>query len=464
MSSPIIWIVIPAIAAIIMWTFNHKRMATMFSTTGLCIFLTLLAIFMPIDSQINFGGLSFNIGTDLVFFGRRFVLDDSIRPVLGFLYGMGAFWFLGAYFSDAHRYFWPFGMLILSLLVGALAVQPFFYTALIIEVAVLLSIPILYPPGKKISQGGLRYLIFQSLAMPVILFAGWFAAGVEANPGSQSLIFQAVIFLGLGIAFWLAVFPFYSWIPLLLDETHIYSASFIINILSNICLFTIFNLLNSFEWLRSFSQLPEILRLIGGIMVFSGGVWAIFERRLSRLLGYAIILETGMSMIALSLLNRDGYQVFLAMLIPRIIAVAVWTICLVVFFSEELFTVRDLTGVLKRKPFTTISFLIAYMTLGGLPLLAIFPLRFVLYENLAAQSWITAIWVFVGHILFLITGFRLIYQALNFKNIDWNFQEKWPLVILSSIGAFGLFLMGIFPDWLLKISAIIIKSFPHLGF
>ena len=464
MSSPIIWIVLPAIAAIIMWLYNHNRLATMLSSLIICVILCLLAIFMPIDSQVNLGGLSFHIGTDLVFFGRRFFFDDSFRPILGFLYGMGAFWFFGAYFANAHRYFWPFGLLILSLLTGALAVQPFFYTALIIEVAVLLSIPVLYPPGKKITQGGLRYLIFQSLALPVILFSGWFAAGVDANPGSQSQIYQAVIFMGLGVAFWLAVFPFYSWIPLLLDETHIYSASFMINILNNICLFTVFNLFNSFEWLRTFSLLPDILRLVGGIMIFSAGIWAIFEKRLSRLLGYAIILETGMSLISISLLNADGYHVFLAMLIPRLIAVAVWTLCLGEFISEGYINVVDLSGVLKIRPFTTICFLIAFMTLGGLPLLAIFPLRFILYENLAAQSLTTAIWVFSGHILFLITGFRLIYQVFSNRTGGWKLQEKWSVVALSSLGAVSLFVTGIFPDWLLRISAELLKSFPHLGF
>ena len=373
MSSPIIWIVFPAIFAVITWLFNHRRIATMISSTGLCFILALLAIYLPIDTQVHLGGLSFQVGNELLFFGRRFILLDSIRPILAFYFFTGALWFLGAYFSETHRYFWPFGLLILSLLVGVLAVQPFFYSALLIEIAVLMSIPLLYPPGTRVSQGGLRYLIFQSLAMPIILFAGWFAAGVEANPGSQSLILQAVIFIGLGVAFWLAVFPFYSWVPLLLDETHIYSASFMINLLGTISLLTLFNLINSFDWLRTFPLLPDILRLVGGIMVFSSGIWAIFEKKLSRLLGYAIILETGISLVSLSLLNLDGYLVFLALLIPRLLAVAVWTICLTVFFTDGKFNVSDISGMLKVKPVVTISFLVAYMTLGGILFMKIWP-------------------------------------------------------------------------------------------
>ena len=237
-----------------------------------------------------------------------------------------------------------------------------------------------------------------------------------------------------------------------------------ISILNNICLFTLLNLFDSFEWLRAYPLLPDILRLVGGIMVFTAGTWAIFERRLSRLLGYAVILETGMAMVCLSLLNIDGYRVFLAMLVPRLISMGVWTICLVAFFSEGYFNIEDLSGILRKKPFTTISFLIAYMSLGGLPLLAVFPLRFIIYENLATQSLAAVAWVFLGHILFLVTGFRLVYQVFKSANAQWTLQEKWPLALLTSLGALSLVFMGLFPDWLLRISGALLKSFPHLNF
>ena len=95
----------------------------------------------------------------------------------------------------------------IALLVAALAVEPFLFSALLIEMAVLVSVPLLSPPGHPVGKGVLRYLIFQTLAMPFILFAGWVFGGVEINPADTQLLVQSVVLMGFGFAFWLAVFP-----------------------------------------------------------------------------------------------------------------------------------------------------------------------------------------------------------------------------------------------------------------
>jgi hypothetical protein len=82
-------------------------------------------------------------------------------------------------------------------MVASIAVEPFLYAALFIEMAILLAIPMLssiyHPPGKGI----VRFLIYQTLAMPFILLAGWLLAGVEASPGDLGLTVQSAAMLGM---------------------------------------------------------------------------------------------------------------------------------------------------------------------------------------------------------------------------------------------------------------------------
>ena len=73
-------------------------------------------------------------------------------------------------------------------------------------------------PGR----GVVRFLIYQTLAMPFILLAGWLLAGVEASPGDLALTAQSAAMLGMGFAFLLAIFPLYNWVPLLIEETSPY--------------------------------------------------------------------------------------------------------------------------------------------------------------------------------------------------------------------------------------------------
>ena len=103
---------------------------------------------------------------------------------------------------------------------AARAVEPFLFGAVRVEIAVLVSIPMLVPPGTRPGRGVLRYLIFQTLALPVILLAGWAFNIVQIYPENQAALARASIFLGLGFAFWLGVFPFYTWIPMLSEESH----------------------------------------------------------------------------------------------------------------------------------------------------------------------------------------------------------------------------------------------------
>ena len=68
----------------------------------------------------------------------------------------------------------PLGLAVVGLLVSTLAVEPFLYGALLIEVAVIVCVLMLAPPGETPGQGVLRFLIFQTLGIPFILFTGFY--------------------------------------------------------------------------------------------------------------------------------------------------------------------------------------------------------------------------------------------------------------------------------------------------
>ena len=68
-------------------------------------------------------------------------------------------------------------------MVASIAVEPFLFAALFIELAILLAIPMLVNIQQPPARGVIRFLIYQTLAMPFILLSGWLLSGVEASPG-----------------------------------------------------------------------------------------------------------------------------------------------------------------------------------------------------------------------------------------------------------------------------------------
>ncbi len=153
MNAPLIWMVSPLIIAVVFWLLQRRVTLVIVLSTALCALLALLAWAVPIASAVKLGPWSFEVQSSLTVLGRRFVLDPGDRSFLALIYGIGAFWFFGTRIAGAHRHFIPIGMAVLALMVAAMAVDPFLYAALVVEIAVLLSIPMLVPPGRVVGQG-----------------------------------------------------------------------------------------------------------------------------------------------------------------------------------------------------------------------------------------------------------------------------------------------------------------------
>lgn len=407
LSAPIIWIGLPGFAGLVFWFMRHNQGWVIILSTLSCLGLAALAWVVPIGRLFHIGPLALTINSTLEFAGRRLVLTSGDQTFLVFIFLLCAFWFAGSYAAGANPLLVSFGLGMLALLVSAHAVEPFLYAALLVEMAVLLAVPVLAPPGKLFGQGVLRFLIFQTLGMPFILLAGWALAGVEANPSDPTLVTLSVVFLALGFAFWLAIFPFYTWIPLLAEQSFPYVTGFVLTLLVTVNLLLGLNFLNTFGWLRASPELFVVLRRIGTLMIVTAGVWSAFQKDLARLFGYAVIVETGFSLLAISLGNHTGDILFASMLLPRLIGNGLWALSLSVLLHKARSTsFQDVQGLAGRMPYATAGLAVASLTLGGLPLLAAFPIREVLLEEISRLSLIDAGWALVGMVGMLFSTFR----------------------------------------------------------
>ncbi len=469
MNAPLVWIVFPGVAAVLLFFLRRWERLTVALGAGLALLLALLAWQAPIDKTIVIGPLSLKIISVLPFLGRRFEITDLERPGLLLIYACVAFWFAGSVFAHANRMFVPVGLAMAALFIAALSVQPFLYAALLIEMAVLVSLPLLSPPGRPVGRGVTRYLTFQSLGMPFILFTGWLLAGVEASPGDSAFVVHVAVLMGLGFAFLLAVFPFHNWIPMLAEESHPYAAAFVFFMLPLAVLLFGLGLLDRYAWLRNTPTLFVLLRLAGGLLVVTGGVWAAFQRNLGRILGYAVIVEIGLSILALS----PGYNEagglpllgsFFALLLPRGLALAVWALALTVIQGQvEGLRFRHIQGIAQRMPVATAALLMAHFSLAGFPILAGFPARLALWDGLARSSPLAAFAALLGAAGLLMAGLRtLAVVVMTSDQEPIQFLESRGQEVLLALGGIALFLIGLFPVWVLPGLVNLAKMYTYL--
>jgi len=465
MNAPAVWIFFPILVAASIWLIPSKR-GIAITGSLISLLLAVVAARVPIDTVVSFGSLAFRLNSDFALLGRKLSLTSTDQPVLVIIYGLVAFWLLGTFVAGSSRRLVPLGLAITALLVASLAVEPFLYAAPILEVATLLAAPLLSPPDQKPGRGILRFLTYQTIAMPFILLAGFLLAGVEASPADSILVLRAATLLGIGFAVLLAVFPFHTWIPMLSEEAPPYSIGFILLLFPTINLLFGMGFLDRYTWLRSASALHNTLLTAGLIMLVSGGLWSAFQRHLGRMMGYAVMAQTGLALLALGLSNqRMGVELIFAFIIPRALALGLWSLALAILAARApslLFT--DVKGMLRPYPLAAGGAVVASLSLAGFPLLANFPFTQVLWEQIARGGLSASLWFGLGLSGLCLGSFRMLgVLVLSPEGTPWIFNESGPQRILLGLGWMGLFILGLFPQWTQPLIASLPAVFERLG-
>ena len=463
MNAPVIWIVIPGLLAFTLFWLRYWYRISVLVGALAAGFLALLAGILPVGQAIHLYPLSFEISETLSVLGRRFVLSNADRPLLALIYLLAAYWFGAAYIARAGRLYVPMGMAVVALLTAALAVDPFLYSALFIEVAVLVSIPMLVLPGKTVSRGVLRFLVFETIGTTFILFTGWMLSGIETNPADADIILRSTSLLGFAFMILLAVFPFHTWILILAEETHAYAVIFILVMLPLMISMLGLDFLNRYAWLRETGQAYLLLRWAGVLMVSVSGIWAAFEKHLGRVLGYAVMMEIGYTLLTMGL--RGGYPWYFEMLLPRVIALG--TCALGLTYLQSHFPdlrIETLRGAGRSMPFASAAVILSLFSIAGLPLLAGFPLRLMVWENLAAQSLWGVFLAGVGSVGMAVVGLRaLAVLVMGADEEPWRITEPWPFLFYLGTGMLVIVLIGILPQWLLTPLTAALRAFPSLS-
>ncbi len=464
MSAPFLWIFLPFIVAGILILIRNQKLVTLIA----CIFtffLTLAAWLLPIDTVMTIGSWSIKLTSSVNIFGRSLVLGSQDLSLIALIYGSALVWFAAASVTQSARQLGSLGLAIVALLVSALAVEPFLYAALLIEMAVLLSIPLLSTPGKIPGRGLIRFLIFQTLAMPFILFSGWLLTGIDANPGDLGMVQQAAILIGMGFTFLLAIFPFHSWIPLLTTESTPISVGFILWMFPTVALFFGLGFLDHYSWLRDAPALSNVLTIVGLLMVVSGGILAAFQQHLGRIMGYAVIMEIGFSILSIDLARTVGLNIFFMLLVPRILCLVIWALSLNILQGQvSNLSLGDLKGLLHAYPFASSGLVLANLALAGMPILAGFPPHQAVWGGLASSSNSSIIWALIGSVGLFFSAIKTMtaFSAVP-ESTRWESRETSAQRVLLSIGFFALLLLGLFPQWVLPLWTKLPAIFTHLG-
>lgn len=455
LSTPFVWVVLPLVIGVISVIFINQRIFGIILTSLTAIGLALLAAFFPDSLTLTIGPFSLTFVERLGILGRQITLVDEMLPFISLIYAMTGLWALSSGTPGIPKTFRPTSMVITALLTAALGVQPFLYAALLIETAVLVAVPMLSPSGNETHNGILRYISLQTLALPLILLAGWLLTGVETLPPDSPLIGQATMVLGLGFALWLGVFPFHSWLPMVSQRSHPAVVTFLSFIMPTAILVFGLNFLNRYAFLRTSQSLYATLQTIGALMIVLGGVWTAVQNNLKRAFGFSVLTETGFSLLAVGLSSQGGLTWMLMLFPVRALCFWLWGFILTLIENHaKSMDFKSIQGFARNYPMLAFGLLIAQLSIAGLPLLAAFPIKISMLSAAFGARTSLGTWSFIGNLgLFLFT-IRLLSHLVTPNDTTshhpWRISEKRHEAIPIAVIILSLIIMGLFPHTFLR--------------
>jgi formate hydrogenlyase subunit 3/multisubunit Na+/H+ antiporter MnhD subunit len=118
----------------------------------------------------------------------------------------------------------------------------------------------------------------------------------------------------------------------------------------------------------------------------------------------------------------------------------------------------------RTYPVAVTALVLAHLSTVGFPLLAGFPPRLALWEELAKQSLGNAFWILIG-VLGLLTGAirTLAVFVMAPEKTAWNWNESWAQSIMLGVGVIGLFVIGLFPEVMQPFLTSLPAMFQHIG-
>ncbi len=388
-AGPIALILLPLIMAGTVLTFSRWRSLTALLSTGAALVLGIATLTIPQEQPVRVWGEFYIMpGAPVSLLGRDLVLESNDRTAFAVLFLTSALIFFMAWRSHSRSLLIPVGWVLLSLSAGILLIQPFVYAALFLEIAVVLSIFMLQSEEGPVTRGGMRYLIFSTMALPGLLVTHWLLERYAATPDEIELLSTSATLLAISFALILGVVPFHSWIPALFGDSPPLAGVFVLTVFGNTVWFLLLEFLKAYSWLSSHPSLDSIALTVGLILALVGGTLAPAQRRLSPLVGYGALLENGMMFIALGMRNQTGLALLFLALVTRSLGLGLMALGLdgMRACSDGRDDLEALRGAGWKAPWSTLAFAFGGLSVAGLPLGAGFAWRWSLYRTLAGSD------------------------------------------------------------------------------
>jgi len=321
--------------------------------------------------------------------------------------------------------------------------------------------------GKDVQKVGIKYFIFSAIgayAMLMAIVTIYSLTGsmmidslVAAYPGfslGMQLLIPILLLIGFGVKS--AMMPLHVWASGAYSHAPMAYTSVFSGALSKMGIYGMIIVMVSLvshvpegHWFR------EIIAWMGGITAVMGTLWAIKQDDAKKLLAYSSVAQLGYIIVGV------GIGTPLAMMSGLFLAVMhglfKGTLFMVVGAIERqtgTSNFTEVTGLIRKMPWTFLAALFAIIALAGIPPLGGFIGKWMLYESLiGSEHYLLVIVIFFSSTAAFLYCYKFLFGFfLGQEEKEWSHVKEAPamMVVPMLVLAVTTFVLGVFPGLILK--------------
>ena len=460
MNAPLLWVVVPLASGLLLMLLSSHQRIMKLTALLICLLLGLVALLIPINSMIIFGSQTSLVFTDsLNILGRQLILGRNQQPLLIFLFMLAAFWILASLTVRTHRFQISVLMMQTGLSIGMISVRPLSFSIYFILLLTILPMPILQVQRESDSSGLMRTMLSQILGVTFIGVAFWLMNAVSLNIADTMLTQRTILMMLIGFIFLLGIFPFHSWLVMLMMRYPSFSVGFTVSLQQFSVFYLLLKILNEYTWIRTYNELYRGMVAIGLVMLLFGGLMALFSTFPKRLFAALVLAENGIVLVAIGMKSERELTAAMTLLVLRLLVTLVWAyIDQTESDAQQAHAEALLQGEDPPPSLIDLSAvrLLVYYILAGMPLSLAFPEKIALLSSLSTISPRNSFLLGTGMLLLLVSGVHL-YRRLLAGNASIPTRKKFSPGIL--IAVLLLLALGVFATFVKSGIALLLAPF-----
>lgn len=488
---PILIVVVPLISAFFIPIIGWWRKNFCYSVVIIALFFCLFSSLVTLNIVIHNGTIHYYLGSWNPPWGIEYVVDHLSAFVLVIISCIA---FLVAIYSkksveqelpEKVVFFYTIYLLLVTGLLGIVVTGDMFNLYVFLEIASLAAYALIAVGEDGAPLASFRYVIMGTIgACFYLLGVGYLyvATGslnmndlAQLLPGlyGSKVVLVGFAFFMVGVAVKMALFPLHVWLPDAYTKAPSSASALVAPLMTKVAAYVMIRIMFTiFKPYFSIQILPvtTILSWIAAVAILFGAVLALAQTDLKRMLSYILVSEVGYIALGVGLANRHGFSgAILHILNDAFMMLALFLVVGAIMYKSGEREISQLTYLHRKMPFTMAVFVIAALSVIGIPpTCGFFSKWYLILGAIDARQWVFVAVLLASSLLNVVLFFRVIENAYlepvaehasgGPESVIALEEAPLSMLIPTLIAGAGIMLFGILSSKI--VSAIILFALP----